>query len=157
MTAVPMICDGITTFRATGAAYLLPHYLTLLATAHRAAGDHAAALAVLAEAEAEARRTGDRWSFSEVLRLRGEALTELPKTGLVQSEVCLRSAVEVTQAQNAKGWELRAATSLARLWCNQGRHQEARDHLAPLYGWFTEGFDTLDLKEAKALLDEIRE
>jgi predicted ATPase len=89
--------------------------------------------------------------------LQGEVITELPKSGLVQGEVCLRNAVEVTRAQNAKGWELRAATSLARLWRNQGRQREARDYLDPVYGWFTEGFDTLDLKEAKELLDEIRE
>jgi class 3 adenylate cyclase/predicted ATPase len=157
VTAIPIIRDGITTFRATGAAYLLPHYMTLLAAAHRASGDYAAALAVLGEAEAEARRTGDYWSFSEVLRLQGEVITELPKPGLVQGEVCLRNAVEVTRAQKAKGWELRAATSLARLWRNQGRQREARDYLDPVYGWFTEGFDTLDLKEAKELLDEIRE
>ena len=71
------------------------------------------------------------------------------------AEACFRRAIEIARAQQAKSWELRAATSLARLWRDQGRRTQARDLLAPVYGWFTEGFDTLDLKEAKALLDAL--
>jgi predicted ATPase len=79
----------------------------------------------------------------------------LASSGADQAEACLRRAIEVARAQDAKLWELRSATSLARLWADQGKRSQARDLLAPVYDWFTEGFDTPDLKDAKALLDEL--
>ena len=79
-----------------------------------------------------------------------------PEHDTTKAQVYFDRALAVARAQQAKSWELRAATSMARLWCDQGKRDEARDLLAPVYGWFTEGFDTLDLKEAKALLDELR-
>jgi len=78
-----------------------------------------------------------------------------PERDLAKGEACFEQALEVARAQQAKSWELRATTSMARLWRDQGKPQQARELLAPVYGWFTEGFDTLDLKQAKALLDEL--
>jgi predicted ATPase/class 3 adenylate cyclase len=154
-TAVPLIQDGIARFRASGGASSLTNYLTLLAAAHRIAGEDAEALARIGDAEAEARRTGEERSLAEINRIRGEILVSMPLPDLEAGEASLRDAVALARAQDAKGWELRAATSLARLLLRQGKRQEARDLLAPVYGWFTEGFDTTDLRDAKALLDEL--
>jgi hypothetical protein len=96
---------------------------------------------------------GERWSDSEISRIRGNLLALIDKS--VDAETSFQRAVDVARAQSAKSWELRAATRLARLWQSQGKTAVARDLLAPVYGWFTEGFDTADLKEAKALLDQL--
>ncbi len=96
-----------------------------------------------------------RWFEAELHRLKGELLLALPEPNPAEAETCFRRAVEVAREQNAKAWELRAATGLARLWHDQGKPVEARDLLAAVYGGFTEGFDTPDLKDAKALLDEL--
>jgi predicted ATPase len=96
-----------------------------------------------------------RWIEAELHRLRGELLLALPEPDQSEAEACFRQALAVASQQQAKFWELRAATSLARVWRDQGKRAEARDLLAPIYGWFTEGFDTADLKDAKALLDEL--
>ena len=101
-------------------------------------------------------RTGVRWIEAELHRLRGELQLALPKPDQSDAEACFGRALAVAREQQAKFWELRAATSLARLWRDQGKRAEARDLLAPVYGWFTEGFDTPDLKDAKALLDELK-
>jgi predicted ATPase len=99
--------------------------------------------------------TKERWCEAEVHRVAGEiALTSL-QSDAAKAEAYFERALAVARAQNAKSWELRAAMSMARLWRDQGKRDEARELLAPVYGWFTEGFDTLDLKEAKALLDEL--
>ena len=98
-------------------------------------------------------RTKETWCEAEVHRLAGEI--ELKSGAAAKAATCFERAFEVARAQQARSWELRAATSLARLWRDQGRRAEAHDLLAPVYGWFTEGFDTLDLKEAKALLQEL--
>ena len=98
-------------------------------------------------------KTGHRQWEAELLRLEGIALLGLNR--LEEGQSALEEALRVARRQQAKAYELRAATSLARLWGEQGRRAEARDLLAPVYGWFTEGFDTADLKEAKALLDEL--
>jgi predicted ATPase len=100
-----------------------------------------------------AERTGERWFLSELNRLKGQLLLRQRHTET--AEELYRKALSVAQEQNAKLWELRAATSLARLRREQGRRTEARDLLAPVYDWFTEGFETADLKEAKAVLDEL--
>jgi predicted ATPase len=112
-----------------------------------------AALHRLDEAASTIERTGIRWMECEVHRLRGGVLWSVGDVQAAESRV--RQAISIAQQQGAKLWELRAASSLARLWQGQGKTAEARDLLAPVYGWFTEGFDTADLKEAKALLDEL--
>jgi predicted ATPase len=99
--------------------------------------------------------TKERWCQAEVHRIAGEIALMSPERNTARAEAYFERALEVARAQQAKSWELRAATSMARLWRDQGKRDEARELLAPVYGWFTEGFDTLDLKEAKALLDEL--
>ena len=98
--------------------------------------------------------SGERWFEAEVKRMAGEIALLEPKPG-TKAEVYFNRALDVARRQQAKSWELRAAMSMARLWRDQGKRDEARELLAPVYGWFTEGFDTFDLKEAKALLDEL--
>ena len=100
-------------------------------------------------------RTKERWAEAEVNRIAGEIALKSPEQDTAKAEAYLGRALTVARAQQAKSWELRAAMSMARLCRDQGKRDEARELLAPVYGWFTEGFDTLDLKEAKALLDEL--
>ena len=99
--------------------------------------------------------TKERWWVAEVYRIAGQIALMSPEPDAVKAEVYFDRALAVARAQQAKSWELRAAMSMARLWRSQGKRQQADDLLAPVYDWFTEGFDTLDLKEAKALLDEL--
>ena len=99
--------------------------------------------------------TKERWCEAEVNRIAGEIALKSPEPDTAKAQAYFERALAVARAQQAKSWELRAAMSMARLWRDQGKRDEARDLLAPVYGWFTEGFDTLDLKEAKALLDEL--
>ena len=113
----------------------------------------AAALAALREGLALADVTGEHFWDAELHRLTGTVL--LAENKLDEGGASLQHAIHIAQAQQAKSLELRATASLARLWRDQGKPQQARDLLAPVYGWFTEGFDTLDLKEAKVLLDEL--
>ncbi len=112
-------------------------------------------LEVLAEALGVLERTNERRREAEIHRLRGELSLSLPGQHGVEAEVCFERALAVARQQSARMWELRAATSLARLWRDQGRRAEARGLLAPIYAWFTEGFDTADLVDAKTLLDEL--
>ena len=100
--------------------------------------------------------TKERWWEAEVYRIAGEIALKSPQPVAAKAEAYFDRAFAVARQQQAKSWELRAATSLARLWREQGKPQQARELLAPVYGWFTEGFDTRDLKEAKALLGELR-
>jgi len=111
-------------------------------------------LAVLAEARAVLDTTEVRHYAAELYRLKGALLLQQAVPDAAQAEACFHQALDVARQQQAKSWELRAATSLARLWQQQDKRQEAYDLLAPVYHWFTEGFDTADLQEAKALLDE---
>ena len=97
----------------------------------------------------------EKWCEAEVNRIAGEIALKSPEPDAVKAESYLNRALSVARQQQAKSWELRAAMSLARLWRDQGKVSEARELLAPVYGWFTEGFDTLDLREAKALLEEL--
>jgi predicted ATPase len=92
---------------------------------------------------------------SEFLRLKGELLIAIDRKATADAEVAFWQAIHIAQRQTSKAWELRATMSMARLWRDQGKRNEARDLLAPVYGWFTEGFDTVDLKKAKALLEEL--
>ena len=99
--------------------------------------------------------TGESWCNAEIDRIAGEVALSLPQPNSIKAEAYFERALTIARQQQAKSWELRAAMSLARLWRDQGKMQQARELLAAVYGWFTEGFDTLDLKEAKALLEEL--
>jgi predicted ATPase len=100
-------------------------------------------------------KTGERWYEAELFRLKGELLMKSEIQRMSEAETCFRQAIDITRRQSAKSLELRAATSLSRLWQQRGKKTQAQDKLAEIYGWFTEGLDTPDLKEAKALLEEI--
>ena len=131
----------------------IPHLIALLATAYEIAGQTEEALPLLDDALQLVERTGERWFAAELNRHKGQLLLRQGNTEA--AEELYRRALSIAEEQEAKLWELRAAASLARLRRDHGRHAEARDLLAPIYGWFTEGFDTPDLKQAKALLDEL--
>ena len=131
----------------------MPHHITLLARACEIAGRIEEASTLFDEALQIANRTGERWFVAELYRHKGRLLLLQGQSEAAEGLYCI--ALSIAKEQEAKLWELRAATSLARLRHAQGRPAEARDLLAPVYGWFTEGFDTPDLKEAKALLDEL--
>jgi predicted ATPase len=131
----------------------MPFHTALLARACETAGQIEEAVTQLDDALQIAERTGVRWYAAELNRHKGQLL--LRQEHLDTAEELYHQALRIAEEQQAKLWELRAATSLARLWGEQGRRAEAHDLLAPVYGWFTEGFDTSDLKEAKALLEEL--
>ena len=118
-------------------------------------GQPEAGLTALAEALTLAETTGERWYAPELYRLKGELLLQQNADNQAEAESCFQHALDLARDQQAKSFELRTANSLARLWKQQGKRQDAYDLLAPVYHWFTEGFTTLDLQEAKALLDEL--
>ncbi|HMD63003.1 MAG TPA: AAA family ATPase, partial [Stellaceae bacterium] len=151
---ISLLRSGSTTYRATGAESLTPYFTALLAGACEIAGQIEEALGQLDDALQIVERTGERWFAAELNRHKGQLLLRQGNTAAAQE--LYRKALSIAVEQEAKLWELRAAASLARLRRDQGRRAEARDLLAPVYGWFTEGFDTPDLKEAKALLDDLR-
>jgi predicted ATPase len=148
---IARIEDSFDAYRATGAGLFVPYVLALLGTTRGAAGEAAEGQRPLAEALDAGRASGERWFEAEVYRLKGEL--SLAAGDRAAAEVCFRSAIGFARERAAKLWELRAATNLARLWREQGRRAEASDLLAPIYGWFIEGFDSPDLRDAKALLD----
>jgi predicted ATPase len=127
----------------------------LLTAAYAQAGQPEAGLHVLAEAVTLMATTEERWWEAEVYRLQGELLLQLPRPEVCQAEACVRHALDVARGQQARSLELRAALSLGRLWQQQGQRKRAEAHqlLAEIYGWFTEGFDTPDLRDARALLE----
>ena len=152
--ALPMIDTGMTALRATGATMFSPLYLSYLARACLELGKFDEASRWISEATAAMQTSKESWWEAEIARIEGVlALKALPDAA--RGEVCFERALSIARQQQAKSWELRAAMSLARLWRDQGKVQQARELLAPVYGWFTEGFDTRDLKEAKALLEEL--
>ncbi len=112
-------------------------------------------LRVLTEAQAAAQARGERFLEAELDRLKGELLLALSADKQAEAETCFQQALDVARRQQAKSWELRAAMSLSRLWRQKGKREEAHQLLAPIYSWFTEGFDTADLREAKVLLEEL--
>ena len=144
---------GVEVINGTGQKYFVPGYLGRLANGYLAAGDEGAASEALAQALALAAETGERAWDAELRRIEG--LIALKGERSEEATRAFREAIAVAQAQEAKSRELRATTSLARLLDKQGRRDEARAMLAEIYGWFTEGFDTADLKDAKSLLDEL--
>ena len=169
---------GLVAYQATGAGMLRPYFLALLAEGDGQVGHIEEGLTVLAEALAVVDRTGERFYEAELYRLKGEltlqkeardlrletgssssqapSLKPLVSPAVEQeAEECFLKAIEISHKQQAKSLELRAATSLARLWQQQGKQHEAHKLLAEVYNWFTEGFDTKDLQEAKVLLEEL--
>jgi predicted ATPase len=150
---ISLLGSGSSAYRATGAEAWVPYHIALRARAFEIAGKIEEALTLLDDALQIAERTGERWVEAELNRRRGQLLLQQGHTEA--TEELYRKALSIAQEQGAKLWELRAAMSLARLRRDQGRPDEARDLLAPVYGWFTEGFDTPDLKDAGALLHEL--
>jgi predicted ATPase len=148
-----LLRSGSTAYRATGAEAWMTHNIALLAGACEIAGQVEEAITLLDEALQIAGRTGERWREPELNRHKGQLLLRQGQSEAAEELYC--RALSISREQDAKLWELRAAASLARLRRDQGRHAEARDLLAPVYSWFTEGFDTPDLQEAKALLEGI--
>jgi predicted ATPase len=151
--------QGLVAHRAIGAEVSRTYYLGLVAEVYARMGQAEEGLKVLAEALAFVGESEERYREAELYRLKGE-LT-LQQSGVCsaesEAEVCFYKAIEVTRKQQAKSLELRAVMSLSRLWQQQGKQKEAREMLSEIYHWFTEGFDTKDLQEAKALLDELEE
>jgi predicted ATPase len=143
------------TIRAEGTMAGSPGMLAFLAEAHGKAGQAQEGLALVAEAQEFVVKTGERVAEAEIHRTKGELLLSGSPSDQAQGEACFREALAVARRQSAKSFELRAAMGLARLWQQQGRKDEARELLAPTYEWFTEGFDTRDLRDAKALLEEL--
>jgi class 3 adenylate cyclase/predicted ATPase len=152
---VQMNTSAITALRSTGATVLVPFNLSYLARAHAELGQFDDAWRGIGEAMTAVETTKERWCEAEIYRIAGEIALMLPEPDTAKAEAYFEHALAVARGQKAKSWELRAAMSMARLWRDQGKWDEARELLAPVYGWFTEGFDTLDLKEAKALLGEL--
>jgi predicted ATPase len=152
---IAAIRQGLAAELATGDTLYRPYFLGLLAEAYGAGGHPDEGLAALAEALAVLDTTELRYYAAELSRLKGVLLLQQAVPDTAQAAACFHQALDVARQQQAKSFELRAATSLARLWQSQGKRQEAYDVLAPVYGWFTEGFDTADLQEAKALLEAL--
>jgi predicted ATPase len=152
---IPQIRQGLAANRATGAEHTRPFSLARLAEAYGAGGQPEEGLGVLAEAMDTAHNIGERWYEAERHRLKGDLLLALSVGHQAEAEACFQQALGVARLQEAKSWELRAAMSLSSLWQQQGKQAEAYALLASIYGWFTEGFDTADLQEAKTLLEEL--
>jgi predicted ATPase len=150
---ISLLRRGLSAYRAFGAGVSMPRYIALLVAACEIAGEIEEAATLLDDALQIVERTGERSFAAELNRQKGQLL--LRQGHFEAAEELYRKALSIAEEQGAKLWELRAAASLARLRRDQGRSAEARDLLAPVYGWLTEGFATPDLKEAKALLDEL--
>jgi predicted ATPase len=144
---------GVSAFRSTGAAVFVPYFLSWLSRAYLEDDDCGQAQHCITEATALVESGGERWCETEIKRVAGEVALALGNAA--DAEAGFHGALAIARQQQAKSWELRASMSLARLWRDQGKVEQARELLAPVYGWFTEGFDTRDLKEAKALLEEL--
>jgi predicted ATPase len=149
------LCQGLDAYRATGAEYQRPHFLSLLAEVQGSLGQPEAGLTALSEALTLVETTGERYYEAELHRLQGELLLQHAAPEVSHAEACFQQSLDIARGQQAKSLELRAAMSLGRLWQQQGKRQEVRALLAGVYGWFTEGFDTADLQEARALLQAV--
>ena len=149
------IHQGLATLRATGETVTQPIHLILCAEAAGHVGQVEKGLRLLAEALAAFEASGRGDMLAEAHRLQGDLLLRHRAPDAAQAEVCFQHALAIARRQQAKSWELRAATSLARLWQRQDKRTEAHELLVTIYGWFTEGFDTADLQDARALLEEL--
>jgi len=154
--AVQKITSGISAYRSTGSTFRMPTYLSYLARAYAILNQFDDARRSIDDAITVIQTTKEKWSEAEINRVAGEIELKSPAPDEAKAEQYFERALSIAHDQQAKSWELRAAMSMARLWRDQGKRQQAHDLLAPIYGWFTEGFDTLDLKEAKALLEQLR-
>ena len=154
--AVEVISSGVPAWRSIGSKLWMPNYLSYLARAYAEIGQLNDAWRCIGEAMTAVETTKEGLWEAEVHRMAGEIALLSPEPDAAKAQGCFEQALAVARQQQAKSWELRAAMSMARLWRDQGKRDEARDLLAPVYGWFTEGFDARDLKEAKMLLDELR-
>jgi len=152
---IAQIQEGLAASRATGAELWRPYHLCLLAEACTETGRLDDGLNAFTEALAAADEREDRHYEAEIHRLKGELLLKQNNSNASEAQSCFERAIEIARKQSAKSWELRATTSLARLLSQQGYREQARTMLADIYNWFTEGFDTADLRDAKALLDEL--
>jgi predicted ATPase len=152
---VQMITSALMSWRSTGATYWVPLLLSYLARAYSELGQFDDTWRSIREATTTVETTNEKWFEAEIFRTVGEIALKSPETDLAKAKAYFERALAVARQQQAKSWELRAAMSMARLWRDQGKRQQAHDLLAPVYYWFIEGFDTLDLKEAKALLYEL--
>jgi class 3 adenylate cyclase/predicted ATPase len=150
--AIQMITSGIGTYRSTGSRVYLPFFLSHLSMAHAELGQFEDAWGCIGETTIAMETTNERWCEAEVRRIAGEIALKAPEANGEKAQSYFERALSVARAQEAKSWELRAAMSLARLWRDQGKRDEARDLLAPVYASFSEGLDMRDLKEAQALL-----
>jgi predicted ATPase len=150
-----MLTSGIVGYRSTGATLSITAFLSNLARAYADIGLLEDAWRCIGEAVTVMENAKERWYEAEVHRTGGEIALKSPRPDATKAEEYFDRALVVARQQQAKSWELRAAMSMARLWRDQSKREEARELLAPVYGWFTEGFDTLDLKEARALLAEL--
>jgi class 3 adenylate cyclase/predicted ATPase len=153
--AIHLLASGIEAAQSTGSTLLIPTYLSYLAESHANVGQFGEACRCLANSMSLMESNKETWSEAEVHRVAGEIALMSPTPNEVRAEGCFQRALAIARSQEAKSWELRAAMSMARLRRDRGRRQQAHDLLAPVYGWFTEGFDTPDLKEAKVLLKEL--
>ena len=147
--------EGLAAWRTRGLRLFWFWFHALLAEACGRAGQVEEGLRVLEEALEALQTAEDRFYEAEVYRLKGALLLARSAEQHAEAETCLRQALDIARQQQAKSLELRAAMSLSRLWQQQGKRDEARELLAPVYGWFTEGFDTADLQEARTLLEEL--
>jgi predicted ATPase len=153
---VETITSALMSWRSTGSTYLVPHLSSYLARAYAELGQFDDAWRSIYEAMSTVETTKERLFEADIYRAAGEIALKSPERDAGKAEAYFKRSLTVSRQQRAKSWELRAAMSMARLWRDQGKREEARELLAPVYGWFTEGFDTRDLKEAKALLEELR-
>jgi class 3 adenylate cyclase/predicted ATPase len=153
--AIHKITSGLDAWRSSGIGGWIPTYLSCATQAYAELGQFDDALRCISETTTTIEKTKEKWYEADVHRVAGEVALMSPERNAAKAEACFERALAVARGQQAKSWELRAAMRMARLWRDQGKRDEARELLAPVYGWFTEGFDTLDLKQAKALLDEL--
>ena len=153
--AIQTLSPSIIAVRSTGSTVLIPFSLPYLAKALAELRQFDDARHSIDEAIAAVETTNERWCEADIHRMAGEIALKSPEPNAAKAEGYFERALAVARQQQAKSWELRAAMSMARLWRDQGKRDEARNLLAPIYGWFTEGFDTFDLKDAKVLLDEL--
>ena len=155
--AVQLITSGLAASQVTGTTFWLPLYVSYLAKAHAELGKFVDAWRCIGEATRAVETTKETMFEAELYRIAGEIALKSPQPDVAKAEAYFERALTIARSQQAKSWELRTSMSMARLWRDQGKRQQAHDLLAPVYGWFTEGFDTLDLKEAKALLEQLTE
>jgi predicted ATPase len=155
LEAVQTITSGITALRSAGTTLWMPLYLSHLTRAKAEIGQFDDAWRCIGEAMTAVETAKETWYEAEVTRIAGEIALLSPEPDVAKAEACFGRALAVAREQQARSWELRTSVSLARLWQSQGKRQDAYELLAPVYGWFTEGFDTKDLQDAKALLAEL--